>query len=744
MVYETLTDVVPSPNYSLDPTFNDAEILHGVIEEHVTCWYHHWTLGGSTEPHRLRYLVYETLTDVVPSPNYSLDPTFNDAEILHGVIEEHVTCWYHHWTLGGSTEPHRLRYLVYETLTDVVPSPNYSFYPTFNDAEILHGVIEEHVTCWYHHWTLGGSTEPHRLRYLVYETLTDVVPSPNYSLDPTFNDAEILHGVIEEHVTCWYHHWTLGGSTEPHRLRYLVYETLTDVVPSPNYSLDPTFNDAEILHGVIEEHVTCWYHHWTLGGSTEPHRLRYLVYETLTDVVPSPNYSLDPTFNDAEILHGVIEEHVTCWYHHWTLGGSTEPHRLRYLVYETLTDVVPSPNYSLDPTFNDAEILHGVIEEHVTCWYHHWTLGGSTEPHRLRYLVYETLTDVVPSPNYSLDPTFNDAEILHGVIEEHVTCWYHHWALGGSTEPHRLRYLVYETLTDVVPSPNYSLDPTFNDAEILHGVIEEHVTCWYHHWALGGSTEPHRLRYLVYETLTDVVPSPNYSLDPTFNDAEILHGVIEEHVTCWYHHWTLGGSTEPHRLRYLVYETLTDVVPSPNYSLDPTFNDAEILHGVIEEHVTCWYHHWTLGGSTEPHRLRYLVYETLTDVVPSPNYSLDPTFNDAEILHGVIEEHVTCWYHHWTLGGSTEPHRLRYLVYETLTDVVPSPNYSLDPTFNDAEILHGVIEEHVTCWYHHWTLGGSTDHIGYDIWSMRPSPMWFLAQTTAWTQLSMTQKSFMG
>ena len=181
----------------------------------------------------------------------------------------------------------------------------------------------------------------------------------------------------------WFHHWTLGGSTEPHRLRYLVSETLTNVVLSPNYSLDPTLNDAEILRGVTEEHVTCWYHHWTLGGSTEPHQLRFLVYETLTDVVLSPNYSLDQTLNHAEILHGVIEEHVTCWYHHWTLGGSTEPHRLRYLVYETLTDVVLSPNYRLDPTLNDAEILHGVIEEHMTCWYHHWTLGGSTEPHRL-------------------------------------------------------------------------------------------------------------------------------------------------------------------------------------------------------------------------------------------------------------------------------------------------------------------------------------------------------------------------
>ena len=178
----------------------------------MTCWYHHWTLGGSREPHRLRYLLCETLTDVVPGPNYSLDPTFNDAEILHRVIEEHVTCWYHHWTLGGSREPHRLRY---------------------------------------------GSREPHRLRYFLCETLTDVVPGPNYSLDPTFNDAEILHGVIEEHTTCWYHHWTLEGSTEPHRLRYFLCDTLTEVVPGPDQTLDPPFSEAEVFIWVIKEHVTC-------------------------------------------------------------------------------------------------------------------------------------------------------------------------------------------------------------------------------------------------------------------------------------------------------------------------------------------------------------------------------------------------------------------------------------------------------------------------------------------------------
>ena len=139
-----------------------------------------------------------------------------------------------------------------------------------------------------------------------------------------------------------------------------------------------------------------------------------------------------------------------------------------------------------------------------------------------------------------------------------------------------------------------------------------------------------------------MIPGPNYSLDPTFNDAEILHGVIEEHVTCWYHHWTLGGSREPHRLRYLLCETLTDVVPGPNYSLDPTFNDAEILHGVIEEHTTCWYNHWTLGGSTESHRLRYFLCDTLTEVGPGPDQTLDPPFSEAEIFIWVIKEHVTC------------------------------------------------------------------------------------------------------
>ena len=426
-----------------------------------------------------------------------------------------------------------------------------------------------------------------------------------------------------------------------------------------------------------EEHVTCWYHHWTLGGSMGTHRLRNLLPETITEVDPGPNYTLGPPFNDAEIPPGVKEEHVTCWYHHWTLGGSMGTHRLRNLLPETITEVDPGPNYTLGPPFNDAEIPPGVKEEHVTCWYHHWTLGGSMGTHRLRNLLPETITEVDPGPNYTLGPPFNDAEIPPGVKEEHVTCWYHHWTLGGSMGTHRLRNLLPETITEVDPGPNYTLGPPFNDAEIPPGVKEEHVTCWYHHWTLGGSMGTHRLRNLLPETITEVDPGPNYTLGPPFNDAEIPPGVKEEHVTCWYHHWTLGGSMGTHRLRNLLPETITEVDPGPNYTLGTPFNDAEIPPGVKEEHVTCWYHHWTLGGSMGTHRLRNLLPETITEVDPGPNYTLGPPFNDAEIPPGVKEEHVTCWYHHWTLGGSMGTHRLRNLLPETITEVDPGPNYTL-------------------------------------------------------------------
>ena len=86
------------------------------------------------------------------------------------------------------------------------------------------------------------------------------------------------------------------------------------------------------------------------------------------------------------------------------------------------------------------------------------------------------------------------------------------------------------------------------------------------------------------------------------------------------------------------------------------------------------------------HRLRNLLPETITEVDPGPNYTLGPPFNDAEIPPGVKEEHVTCWYHHWTLGGSMGTHRLRNLLPETIPEVDPGPNYTLGPPFNDAEI----------------------------------------------------------
>ena len=111
----------------------------------------------------------------------------------------------------------------------------------------------------------------------------------------------------------------------------------------------------------------------------------------------------------------------------------------------------------------------------------------------------------------------------------------------------------------------------------------------------------------------------------------------------------------------------------------------------------------------------------------------------------LIEEHVPCWYHHWTLGGSRGTHWLRNLVPQTITEVDPGTNQTLGPTFNDAEILPWVIEEHVPCWYHHWDPRGQQgDTLVTKIWSLRPSPKWILAQTTHWAQLSMMQKSSLG
>ena len=85
--------------------------------------------------------------------------------------------------------------------------------------------------------------------------------------------------------------------------------------------------------------------------------------------------------------------------------------------------------------------------------------------------------------------------------------------------------------------------------------------------------------------------------------------------------------------------------PGPNYTLGPAFNDAEILPGVKEEHVDLLVPSLDPRGSRGTHRLRNLLPETITEVDPGPNYTLGPAFNDAEILPGVKEEHVTCWYH---------------------------------------------------------------------------------------------------
>ena len=96
------------------------------------------------------------------------------------------------------------------------------------------------------------------------------------------------------------------------------------------------------------------------------------------------------------------------------------------------------------------------------------------------------------------------------------------------------------------------------------------------------------------------------------------------------------------RLTFRDTETLIKLGPGPKYTLDPRFNDAEIPHRVREEHVTCLFHHWTLGGSVDPPWLRFLSSRTLTKLGPGPKYTLDARFNDAEIPHGVREEHVTC------------------------------------------------------------------------------------------------------
>ena len=81
----------------------------------------------------------------------------------------------------------------------------------------------------------------------------------------------------------------------------------------------------------------------------------------------------------------------------------------------------------------------------------------------------------------------------------------------------------------------------------------------------------------------------------------------------------------------------------------------------------------------------------------------------------MIEEHVTCWYHHWTLGGSRGTHWLRNLVPQTITEVDPGTNQTLGPNFNEAEILPWVIEEHVTVGTITGPYGAAGAHIGYEI-----------------------------
>ena len=138
-------------------------------------------------------------------------------------------------------------------------------------------------------------------------------------------------------------------------------------------------------------------------------------------------------------------------------------------------------------------------------------------------------------------------------------------------------------------------------------------------------------------------------------------------------------------------------------------------------------------GGIDPVWLRFLASEKITKLGPAPNCSLDPTFNDAEILHGVIAEHMKCWYYHWIPVGGTDPVWLRFLESETITKLGHGSNYSLDPTVNDAEILHGVIEEHVTCWYHHWTQReGKTkyDYI-FGLWNHHQTVSWLKLQPGA-------------
>ena len=56
-------------------------------------------------------------------------------------------------------------------------------------------------------------------------------------------------------------------------------------------------------------------------------------------------------------------------------------------------------------------------------------------------------------------------------------------------------------------------------------------TCMNVYWATGAGLND-EIDFRVIETITKLGPGPKYTLDASFNDAEIPHGVREEHVTC--------------------------------------------------------------------------------------------------------------------------------------------------------------------------------------------------------------------
>ena len=83
-------------------------------------------------------------------------------------------------------------------------------------------------------------------------------------------------------------------------------------------------------------------------------------------------------------------------------------------------------------------------------------------------------------------------------------------------------------------------------------------------------------------------------------------------------------------------------------------------------------------------------------------------------------------------GGGTDPVWLRFLASEKITKLGPAPNCSLDTTFNDAEILHGVIAEHMKCWYYHWIPVGGTDRVSVTIFGIGDHH-----QTWSWLKLQL-------